>query len=322
VRDGRLEQRFPVSGEGDAMSEEEKAAGKFERSLSLLCWGYNEEDSIEEFFTRATALLEESAVDCEIVFIEDGSTDRTLEVAKAFQQKNPILRIYPNEKNMNVGICHRRAIQRATKEYLFWQTIDWCYDISRLKEFLQYLNEYDIVQGVRRAPVRTENLLLRPVLTIMQLLDIGHLKKRSDNVKKGLVSIINYILVRILYGVPLSDFQNVTIYPTKWIQSITFEGKSSFANPEGLIKSYWNGMSIKEVPVPFIPRSVGDAKGTRIAAIIASVKDVFGLCVKWHLQGRKVFKKRGRVARLNPDEWKAHTAGEGTTSAEIHSAAQ
>jgi len=304
------------------MSEKEKHEGKFERSLSLLCWGYNEEDSIEEFFARATALLEESAVDYEIVFIEDGSTDRTLEVAKAFQQKNPLLRIYPNEKNMNVGICHRRAIQRATKEYLFWQTIDWCYDISRLKEFLHCLGDYDIVQGVRRAPLKTGNPLLRPVLTLMQLLDIGHLKKRSDNVKKGLVSIINYVLVRILYGVPLSDFQNVTIYPTKWIQSISFEGKSSFANPEGLIKSYWNGMSIKEVPIPFIPRSVGDAKGTRIKAIIASVKDVFGLCIKWRLQGRKVFNKRGTVARLNTEEWTTDGASEGTASQEIHSIAQ
>ncbi len=304
------------------MSEGKKTTGKFEHSLSLLCWGYNEEDSITEFFEHATALLEEAVEDYEIVFIEDGSTDRTLEVAKAFQQKNPLLRIYPNEKNMNVGICHRRAIQRATREYLFWQTIDWCYDITRLKEFLQYLREYDIVQGVRRAPVRTENPLLRPLLTVFSLLDIGHLKKRSDNVKKGLVSIINYMLVRVLYGVPLSDFQNVTIYPTKWIQSVTFEGKSSFANPEGLIKSYWNGMSIKEVPIPFIPRSVGDAKGTRIKAIIASVKDVFGLCLKWRLQGKKVFKERGRVARLNPDEWKADGAGEETTSAGTRTFAQ
>ncbi len=277
--------------------------GKFDRSVSLLCWGYNEEESIIEYFERANELMERTVDDYEIVFIEDGSTDRTLEIALDYQKKNPRLKIYPNECNLNVGISSARAIQRASKEFLFWQTIDWCYDISRLREFLEYLKKYDIVQGVRRAPVKTRNPVLKPFVTFFSLIDRKHMENRSDNLKKGMVSIINYILVRMLYGTPLSDYQNVTFYPSKWIQSITYEAKSSFANPEGLIKSYWNGMSIKEVPIPFVPRKEGEAKGTRLKAIIASVKDVFGLRLKWGFTGGKIFRKRGTVVRLDPDEW-------------------
>ncbi len=276
---------------------------KFDKSVSLLCWGYNEEASIEEFFRKAAALMESACEDYEIVFIEDGSTDRTLEIARRCSEANPRIKVYPNECNLNVGISSRRAIQRAEKEYLLSQTIDWSYDLSHLAGFLPFLHEYDIVQGTRRAPVKTKIPFLSPCATFISLCAPGHLQKRSDNLQKAVVSIINYMLIRILYGVPLSDFQNITIYPTKWVQSLTYEARSSFANPEGLIKSYWNGMAIKEVPIPFIPRKEGEAKGTRLPAIIASVKDVLGLALKWRLQGRRVFNRRGRVDRLDPDEW-------------------
>jgi len=271
---------------------------KFDRSVSLLCWAYNEEESIREYLVRVTQLLDEAVEDYEIVLIEDGSNDRTYEIARKFQEKEPRLKIFRNESNLNVGISSRRAIQRATKEYLFWQTIDWSYDISNLRQCLEHLKVFDIVQGVRRKPVNVRLKFLKPIALILKLFGMKHLTRRSDTVPKAIVSVINYILIRLLFGVPLSDFQNITFYPTKWIQSMKIEAKSSFANPEGLIKSYWNGMAIKEVPINFIARSKGVAKGTKLSAIYSSVKDILRLWFKWIVKGDRVFVRGGRVERL------------------------
>lgn len=275
---------------------------KFDRSVSLVCWAYNEEDSIEAYLRRASQLMEETVEDYEIVLIDDGSTDRTYEIAKAFQEKHPRLKIFQNECNLNVGISSRRAIQRASKEFLFWQTIDWCYDISNLREYLEYLTEYDIVQGVRRKPVQVKIALLKPFAAFLKLFGIKHLTKRSDTISKAFISIINYSLIRILFRVPLSDYQNVTFYPTKWIQSIQYEAKSSFANPEGLIKSYWAGKSIKEVPINFIPRGQGEAKGTSIKSIMASVQDILTLWFKWVALGKRGRIQKGRIYRIGSRE--------------------
>lgn len=275
------------------------ALSKFKHSVSLLCWAYNEEDSIEEYLQKAAQLMEATVEDYEIVLIDDGSTDRTYDMAKEFQKKEPRLKIFKNEANLNVGISSRRAIQRATKEYLFWQTIDWSYDISDLRQFLEYLKTYDIVQGVRRKPVNVRLKFLKPIALILKLFGIKHITKRSDTVPKAIVSVINYIIIRLLFRIPLSDFQNVTFYPTKWIQSVRIEAKSSFANPEGLIKSYWNGMSIKEVPINFIARSKGEAKGTQATAIINSVKDILKLWFRWVALGRRDFIGEGKIYRLN-----------------------
>ncbi len=273
---------------------------KFDRSVSLLCWAYNEEVSIQEYLERATRLMDATVEHYEIVLIDDGSTDRTYEIAKTFQSENPRLKIFQNEKNMNVGISTRRAIQNASKEFLFWQTIDWGYDISNLRFYLDYLKTYDIVQGVRRKPVKIKVKVLKPIAGLLKLFGIKHLTRRSDNIQKAIVSVTNYCLIRTLFLIPLSDFQNVTFYPSKWIQSVDYEARSSFANPEGLIKSYWNGMSIKEVPINFVPRKEGSAKGTRPKAIMNSVKDIFRLWFKWIVLRRRSFTKKGEICRLSP----------------------
>jgi glycosyltransferase involved in cell wall biosynthesis len=273
-------------------------SGKFDRGVSLLCWAYNEEDSIQEFLERASHLMGAAVEDYEIVLIDDGSTDRTYEIAKKFQEKEPRLRIYQNERNLNVGISSRRAIQRASKEFLFWQTVDWCYDISNLRDFLEHLKEYDIVQGVRLEPVEVRNKFIEPFMGIFRLFGMRHLTRRSDTVPKAIVSLINYLVIRTLFRIPLSDFQNVTFYPTKWIQSVKYEGQSSFANPEGLIKSYWNGMSIKEVPIRFILRAKGEAKGTRFKAIFNSIKDILRLWLKWVVLGGRGHINKGKIYRI------------------------
>lgn len=275
---------------------------KFDHSISLLCWAYNEEDCIQEYLEKATALLDSVVNDYEIILIEDGSKDRTYDIALEFQKKNPRLKIFKNCKNLNVGISSKIAIQKATKEFLFWQTIDWSYDISNLRIYLEYLKTYDVVQGVRRRPVKIKARFLKPLITIINLFGIKHITKRSDTVSKAIVSVINYLVIRILFRIPLSDFQNVTFYPTRWVQSLEFEAESSFVNPEGLIKSYWNGMSIKEVSINFVPRSAGKSKGTHLKSIISSVKDILGLWFKWIILRMRGKIKKGKIFRLTPTE--------------------
>ena len=273
---------------------------KFDRSVSLICWAFNEEDSILEFLERATRLLSATVEDYEIVLIDDCSTDRTNAIAAEFQKRDPRLKLHRNERNLNVGISCRRAIQLARKEYLFWQTIDWCYDISDLRGHLELLKSYDIVQGVRRRPVEVKLHFLKPLVAAFRLFGVKHLTRRSDTVWKAIVSVINYAMIRVLFRVPISDYQNVTFYPTRWIQSVHYEATSSFMNPEGLIKSYWHGMSIREVPISFIPREKGTAKGATARTISRSVKDITKIWFQYVILGRRGQVQSGRVIRVVP----------------------
>lgn len=274
----------------------------FDKSVSLLCWAYNEEECIGEFLLRIHALLTETVTTFEIVVIDDCSTDRTYEIVRDLKQIIPQISLYKNETNRNVGYSYHRAIREAKMEYLFCQTVDWSYDITLLRTFLELLKTYDVVAGVRRAPVRQRSGISRLIGTTYLLFG-RHMTKRSDTIGKAFVSICNYITIRILFRLPLSDFQNIVFYNAKFVQSLEMEAESSFANPELLLKSYWRGARIKEVPISFIPRTKGQAKGTKLKSILKSVRDVLRYWFKWIVLGGRGSVTKGTIIRLNPQEW-------------------
>jgi glycosyltransferase involved in cell wall biosynthesis len=247
-------------------------------SLSMLGWALNEEQNIAGYIERAGRFLAALTDDYELIIIDDGSTDGTLAVARAYAESRPWLKIYANERNRGSGYNSKRAVGLATKDYLFWQTTDWAYDITRLGENLGYLADYDVLQGVRLNTISLHGLL-----------------RRSDNGLKALISITNYLLVRLLFRLPLHDYQNVTVYPRRLIQSVTLESESAFTNPECLLKVWWKGARIKEIPVPFLKRQLGLAKGTRPKVIWASIRDIFGWWWRWIVRGRRRDHGRGTV---------------------------
>lgn len=274
---------------------------KFDRSVSLLSWAYNEEENVEDFVRRAIALLEASVEEFELVIVDDGSRDQTPAILARLIKEFPQLRVVTNEVNRQVNYSWRRAIQSARKEYLFWQTLDWSYDISRLREFLELLKTYTVVAGVRRAPVAQATRFSRWLESVLQLFHHKHLTKRSDTVSKALVSVCNYCLIRCLFGVPISDYMNVMFIPTKLIQELKFESRGSF--PEPLIKLYWLGHTFIEAPISFLPRQLGEAKGTRFLALYKATHDVITLWFKWVVLNRFSPKQPAPVRRFDPQEW-------------------
>ncbi len=253
--------------------------GKFRRGVSLLAWAYNEEILIEGFLHRAVALLDSVATDWEIVLVDDCSTDRTNEIATAFAAREPRVNVVRHERNLNVGMACRTALAHAGKEFLFWQTVDWSYDISKLRIFLELLMHYDAVQGIRPVPIRLMSYI--PVLR-----SIYRVRRRSDSLYKAVISLGNYYFLTILFGVRFHDFQNVTFYKTRVVQQLPLVARTSFINPELLLRNYYNGARFIEVPIRFISRQHGVPKGTRPIVVIRSVVDTVRNWIGWGASSR------------------------------------
>jgi len=250
-------------------------------SLSMLGWALNEEASIAAYINRAGAFLAGLTSDYELILLDDGSTDRTWEIATEYQHTRPWLKPYRNDRNRGSGYNTKRAISLATKDYLFWQTVDWAYDIRYLARAMNDLRAVDVLQGVRIDTTSAR----------------GMVEHRSDNAYKGLVSVVNYRLVHMLFRLPLDDYQNVTVYPRALIQSVALETESAFTNPECLLKTWWRGAVFKQVPVPFVKRQRGRGTGTRPRAILAAMVDIIYWWAQWIVLGRRTDRGRGRVVR-------------------------
>lgn len=266
--------------------------GQFPFSISMLSWALNEEENVLDFLERSRELMNSLGADYEHVFIDDGSTDKTYELALQFQKEYPQLKLIRNPRNRGSGWNMRIAVNHACKDVLFWQTVDWSYDILRLKSHLKHLEKYDVVQGVRVTLKRPQYANLFSKIPYFKYIKV---KRRSDNLWKAIISVTNFLMIRTLFRVPLLDFQNVTIYPTRLLQSLELEAYSSFTNAEMLLKAYWRGVSIKQVPIDFIPRTRGVANGTRWRAILSSVKQILYYWIKWQVLRMKPDKNRGTI---------------------------
>jgi glycosyltransferase involved in cell wall biosynthesis len=266
--------------------------GKFKKSVSLLTYGLNEEEALPSFLDYAFDLLSSTVEDFEIIFVDDGSYDRTPTILKEYASRDHRLKIVTHPHNMNVGFALRSAINNATKDYIFWQTVDCSYELKYLSIFLKLLESYDVVQGVRPIPIR--------LFTYIPLLkSIHRVKTRSDNFWKAIVSLINYYTIRILFAAPFSDFQNVTFYKTEFLHSLPLSGTSSFVNPECLLRAYYKGARVIEVPISFTKRTKGLSKGTKLSSIFKSCYDIISSWLNWGLMKRLQNNPIGKIYKVS-----------------------
>jgi glycosyltransferase involved in cell wall biosynthesis len=257
-------------------------ADRLDHSVSLICYGYNEEDSISDFFDRAVDLLDSVVTDYEIVYVDDCSTDSTWQIAQRFARENSRIRVAQNDRNRNI----------AQKEYLFWQTIDWSYDLSDLRIFLELLDHFGVVVGIRPVPIRL--LAYIPVVR-----SIYRVHTRSDDFIRAMVSLANYYVLRLLFGLNVHDFQNIQFHRTKALQAFELHGESSFLGIEMMIRARSLGLDLIEVPIKFIPRSKGVSKGIRLAAVWRSCRDIGRNWIAWGWRFRLAGRGgRGRIYRL------------------------
>ena len=261
-----------------------EATGAFRPGVSMLGWALNEEENLAEYVARAEVFLKSVSDDYELVLIDDGSTDRTWALAGDLKTTRPWLTLLRNERNRGPGYCYRRGINAAAKEYFMAQTVDWAYDIDAFQPVFDRLRQHDILQGARIGEF-----------------SLSVLRRRSDSLYKGIVSLTNYAMIRILFQLPFADFQNVTVCPTRLAQGLRLESEGSFTNPEVMMKLYWGGASFLQVPVAFQKRGRGKGTGTRVSAIVKSIGEILRAWLRWVVLGGYPSRRRGVIASLHGD---------------------
>lgn len=115
--------------------------------ISLIIPCYNEEKALPLFYEEASRVLSTMDVDCEMLFVNDGSRDNTLEVLKGLAEKDPrvyyisFARNFGKESAMYAGFCN------AHGDYVAVLDADLQDPPSLLPEMLRILEtgEYDSV---------------------------------------------------------------------------------------------------------------------------------------------------------------------------------
>jgi dolichol-phosphate mannosyltransferase len=119
--------------------------------LSVVFPVYNEEENVPHLLREIAAALEGRGWTYEIVAVDDGSTDRSLEVLRASRERYPMLRVLALEKNSGQTAALDAAWRAARGELVVSLDADLQNDPADIPAMMQKLTETksDMVIGVR-----------------------------------------------------------------------------------------------------------------------------------------------------------------------------
>lgn len=116
---------------------EEKLKGK----VSIVLPVYNGEKYLE---VSIKSCIEQTYRNWELLIIDDGSSDRSAEIARKYEEKDSRIHYYKNEKNMKLPRTLNRGFSLAKGEYLTWTSDDNYYRPEALQKMVEALSRGDV----------------------------------------------------------------------------------------------------------------------------------------------------------------------------------
>jgi len=222
-------------------------------SLTLLMPGLNEEANVERAVTRCVSGLEKVADEFEVLVIDDGSTDRTGEIAHTLAARDPRVRVLRNETNVNYGVSLLRGIAAARCEWIGHVGMDLPLAPEDFPLFTARFHDHDVVVARR-------------------------LDRSAHAPWRKLTSWTNRWLLAVLFAPRTVDLNFTQFYRRVWVAGVRPRTTSpAFLTPELILRAEHTGKRVCEVEVPFRKREAGRAHFGRLPDILWTLKDMLRL---------------------------------------------
>src|SRR5579883_1643115 len=192
---------------------------------------HNEEDNVTELYDRLKAVMENTGETFELVFVDDGSHDRTFPLLREIASIDSRVTVVKLRRNFGQTSALAAGFDHARGEYVIAMDGDLQHDPNDIPLFLEKIGQgYDVVSGWRK--VRIDNLWLRRI------------PSRTAN-----------WLMAKLSGVDIHDFGTTfKAYRRDLIHNVPLYGEMHRFIPA---LASWYGASICEIPIRNVHREKG-----------------------------------------------------------------
>jgi glycosyltransferase involved in cell wall biosynthesis len=221
-------------------------------SISVFFPCHNEQDNIERVVQQALDVLPTISDDYEIIIVNDGSADRTAEIADRLAEANPSIRVVHHHVNRGYGGALQSGFRNASKEWVFYTDGDGQFDIRELPGLLEYIDNYDIVTCYR---INRQDAWLR--------------KFNGWAWSK---------LVNLLFHFKIKDVDCAfKLYRREIFDHIEMHSEGALIDAEILARAHRAGYRITQCGVHHYPRTAGRQSGANFKVILRAFKELFKL---------------------------------------------
>lgn len=128
--------------------------------FSIIIPCFNEENAIRETVEQIYATLSDHT-GFELIIVNDGSTDRTVEILEELKQTHPTLRVITHAANAGYGASLKTGIRRSHHDLIVITDSDGTYPNHRICELVGMCQQADMVVGSRTGENVTYPLIRR-----------------------------------------------------------------------------------------------------------------------------------------------------------------
>ena len=200
--------------------------------LSIVLPALNEEVILEKNLATLCEYLDglTDRYDWEIVFVNDGSTDRTGQIAEEFASQRENFRVYHHHVNYGLGQGFRTAFAQCRGEYIITLDIDLSYSPDHIERLMEKITE-----------TRAKIVIASPYMEGGQ---VSHVPKK----RKFLSVWANRFLSVSAQGDLSTLTSMVRVYDSRFIKSLDLRGMGMEVMQEIIYKSMLLRAKIYEIP--------------------------------------------------------------------------
>jgi glycosyltransferase involved in cell wall biosynthesis len=208
--------------------------GRLSETLSILIPVYNEEGNLSLLYEKLMTALKKAGRPYEVIFVDDGSSDGTMEILLDLREKNPNVKIVSFSRNFGQTAALSAGIDVSKGDILIPMDGDLQTDPDDILPLLEKIEEgYDVVSGWRK-------------------------DRKDPFLTRRLPSILANKIISWIGGVYLHDYGcTLKAYKRDILKNIKLYGEMHRFIP---IYARWIGARVSEIPVRHFPRGSGSSK--------------------------------------------------------------
>lgn len=201
--------------------------------ISVVIPLYNEEESLKELHQQLRSVLGRMNARYEILFVDDGSTDKSFQVLRDLKRVDKHVKIIRFRRNYGKSAALAVGFDKALGNVVITMDADLQDDPSEIPSLRKRLDEgYDLISGWK--------------------------KKRRDPISKTIPSRFFNFITAVLTGIPIHDFNcGLKAYRREVVKSVKVYGELHRYVP---VLAHWEGFRIGEMVVQHRARKYGRTK--------------------------------------------------------------
>lgn len=218
-------------------------------NLSIFFPFWNEEENLERVVEKAIPVAEKVANKWEIIMIDDGSSDSTLQKMKKLSEKDSRLVSVAHDNNRGYGAALKTGLEKARYDYIVFNDGDGQFDFSEITKFIEKIENADIV--------------------------IGYRKKRHDHPFRHVLMNMLKIWDYVFFGFRFKDIDcGFKLFRKNAVEKILpLNSEGAMITTEILARAKKANLKILETEVHHYPRLYGDQSGGNFRVIFRAIKE-------------------------------------------------